>query len=296
MEYKNLLNNYRRLIVNVKKYYDFIGYRVPFIRGVENYNFKPEHYEYLKLVVLEDGIYINTDLLVEHLSSELSFIENKTEEEIQFYLKSVRLTKPEEVFNEFPELAAYYDEWHKKNQDEIDQIMQQTTSKYKRYGEEIRLQEHMIKTGKIRNSWKVREKITKLKAFRSNSLNSIIESEILNAFVNYLSFRIEFLAAYKNNRNIKVSNENDVIVNRELLYYYLAKILFDKTSNPDLETKRLESIKKYIAKYLYDQEQNINSDNKRVIICKDRYMDERVKIYDMSDFKKLVRIKTLKKS
>ncbi len=295
MEYKNLLNNYRRLIVNVKKYYDFIGYRVPFIRGVENYNFKPEHYEYLKLVVLEDGIYINTDLLVEHLSSELSFIENKTEEEIQFYLKSVRLTKPEKVFDQYPELLPYYDEWYENNKEEICRIMQRTTSDYKRYDNAINVQEYMMENGTIRNNYMARRKLKTLKSFRSHS---VINTAVMNAFVNYLSIKIEFLAAYKNNRNIKIrtTKENDVIVNSELFYYYLAKILFDKTSNPDLEPKRLESIKKYIAKYLYDQEQNINSDNKRVIICKDRYMDERVKIYDMSDFKKLVRIKTLKKS
>ena len=296
MDYKSLLNNYHKLAINVKKYFDFIGYRVPIIRGVDSYNFRPEHYEFLKIVLLEDGIYINTDLLVDHLSDELSFLGDKNQKELLLYLRSIRLTNPKEVFNKFPELLAYYNKWHDEKIDEVNQIMQQTTSKYKRYGEEIRMLEHMIKTGKIKNSSNIREKINKYKSFRSVNLNSIIESETMNAFINYLSNQISFLATYKNRRYLKLANERNVIVNNDIFYYYLAKLLFEKTDKPDLEERRLESIKKYIAKYLSDNEQYIDSNNMITITCKERYMDEPIKEYDLSDLKKLVSSKTLKKS
>jgi hypothetical protein len=94
MDYRSILNNYNKLAVNVKKYFDFIGYRVPIIRGVDSYNFRPEHYEFLKIVLLEDGLYINTDLLVEKLSDELSFLGDKNQKELLYYLRTIRLTEP----------------------------------------------------------------------------------------------------------------------------------------------------------------------------------------------------------
>lgn len=47
MEYKKLLNGFHRLSISLKKYYDFIDYKLPFLRGIDEYNFTPEYFEYL---------------------------------------------------------------------------------------------------------------------------------------------------------------------------------------------------------------------------------------------------------
>ena len=297
MDYKYLLNNFNRITFSLKNYLDFIGYKVPVIRALDNYDFKPEHYKYLKAILLEDGFYIDTSILVNALVKKHSILKDKNIDEIVLLLRRIKLTKiGDDVAKSIPKLTQSFNEWKEKNERVVNEIMQIDTSRYKRYGEQIKMLETMIKNKTIPYDSNVKVKLARYNDYRKTKLGYRIKMDINKKFIEELTSDANYIITFSNKRYVKLNKPLNLIVNHHLLYYYFTKMFTDKYSEGKDDERHLLAYKEYIERYLTKNEQFISQDNTITIPCENTYIDDKEKVCDVSEFKKIVNQKTLKKS
>ncbi len=295
MDIKRLLGNYHKLSVNVKKYYDFIDFRIPFLRGIESYNFTPDYYEYLKLVITENGVYINTDKLVEHILNKynLEQIDEKTKTD---FIRKLRLSAKGEFLKEQPLLIFAFDEWYNKNEKALQSKINEFREEFKKLNRDRRGVIYKTKKtyGPIKEKYEgiLREIDDKQRI----SLRDKSRQYMYNGFIDHVSRELEYALAYNNHRHIEVPYYKNSIVNEELLHYYLTKMLCDKAQKPDIEDKKIDKIKKYVSSYISYNEDITDMDNNIEISFKNSYMSGLSRKFSVQPFKDFLKTKTLKKS
>ncbi len=295
MYYKKLLGNYKKLSVNVKKYYDFIDYRIPFIKGIDALNFTPEYYEYLRFVITENNFYINTDKLVEHLLNKYNFKELDEKTKLS-YIKSLRLSAKGEFLKEHPELIIQFDEWFNKNEKYIQDEINKLREEYSKLNRDRRAVNYKIKNtyGFIKEKYE--SILETIDDRQSVSLRDRAHQMMYNGFINHVSNELDLLLTYDKNRNIEVPYVRNYVVNEELLHYYLTKMLCDKAQKEDIDEKKVHKIKKYVSSYISDNNDIISMDNEIEIPFKNSFMCGLSRKFSVQPFKDFLKTKTLKKS
>ena len=132
-------------------------------------------------------------------------------------------------------------------------------------------------------------------------LKLLVLSLTFNLALSIISFVLVVAIAittYKKNRFVKIPYYKNVIVNEDLLYYFLAKTVYGGLQKDDINDKKYAVMKDYLNRYLTDNQDNIDSDDNITISTINTYMSESTKIFSVSDFRKVVNGNnmTLKKS
>ena len=295
MEYKSLLNGFNKLSVNLKKYYDFIGYKLPFLRGVEDYNFTSEHYEYLKLIITLGGIYICTDKLVEMILQKYN-LKDVDEEQIMNYIRSLRLVPKDKFFELNPDLRQSYYAWFDKNKNSFQSELGKIKAIPGKLYRERSGVYHKLRSTDCKDREILLARLEAIKDELSISMGDRIRDFFINQFINSISKELHYITTYKKNRFIPVPYYRNLIVKEELLYYYLARKMYNRLKKEDANDKQAALMLEYLSKFLSDNREIMDSEDNVVISTVNTYMSDKIKAFNVSDFKNLVNGVPLKKS
>lgn len=195
-----------------------------------------------------------------------------------------------------PELKEMYYAWFEKNknafQSELGKIKAKNGQLYReRSGIYHRLRNTTDKEPLL-------ARLEEIKSELSISTEDRIRNFYITQFITSISTELHYITTYKKNRFVKIPYYKNVIVNEDLLYYFLAKTVYGGLQKDDINDKKYAVMKDYLNRYLTDNQDNIDSDDNITISTINTYMSESTKIFSVSDFRKVVNGNnmTLKKS
>ena len=250
--------------INLKKYFDFVR-----SNGITPYKvvkkIPEEYFKYLKIIIIEKGIYLDATKLVEYLEEK----HNLKGKDLVDFQRKLRLINRSKTFEENPELQAGFDAWLEENEEtyrpEIKKINGFYSDLYReksiimgRISQARRDRpddiEQVINDYKSRLAYIERETAKKKKV----RVMEMLSTKYLEPLYADLDILFEYQEKpYK-------PADSTVIIDPRLLYHYLASTVFNSSKKEDISDEErqkqaayLEIYGEYIADKI-DENGNIN--------------------------------------